>query len=61
MVKDMGFPGIIENSFGSELNVINCLFQDNVYGDENNAAVSETKRSSAETAKAHNKLIDSPP
>eukprot|EP00537_Pseudo-nitzschia_pungens_P000742 CAMPEP_0172371682 /NCGR_PEP_ID=MMETSP1060-20121228/44266_1 /TAXON_ID=37318 /ORGANISM="Pseudo-nitzschia pungens, Strain cf. cingulata" /LENGTH=1090 /DNA_ID=CAMNT_0013097395 /DNA_START=80 /DNA_END=3352 /DNA_ORIENTATION=+ len=30
------FPGIIENTFHSELNVRNCLFQDNVYGSKNN-------------------------
>lgn len=34
----MAFPGIIENSFGSELNIINCLFENNIYGDEGNAA-----------------------
>lgn len=34
----MGFPGVIENSFGSDLKIINCLFQDNKYGQDNNAA-----------------------
>lgn len=33
-----GFPGIIENTFNSELIVKNCLFQDNVYGSKNNLA-----------------------
>jgi hypothetical protein len=31
-----GFPGIIENSFRSKLNIENCIFQDNDYGEENN-------------------------
>lgn len=39
-MADMGFPGIIENTFGSELNVINCLFTDNKYGQEDNPSVS---------------------
>jgi hypothetical protein len=39
----MGFPGIIENTFGSTLNIINCMFQDNVYGEENNFGVSTEK------------------
>ncbi|MGK3747669.1 MAG: hypothetical protein ACI8RD_001196 [Bacillariaceae sp.] len=30
------FPGIIENTFNSELILTNCLFQDNVYGSINN-------------------------
>jgi len=30
------FPGVIENTFNSELNVNNCLFKDNVYGSMNN-------------------------
>jgi hypothetical protein len=34
----MGFPGIIENSFGSELHVENCIFMDNHYGETNNPA-----------------------
>jgi hypothetical protein len=33
----MSFPGIIENS-NSELVVSNCLFQDNIYGDDENPA-----------------------
>jgi hypothetical protein len=36
----MGFAGIIENTFGSELKITNCLFEDNQYGDTNNPAVS---------------------
>ena len=38
VTENMGFPGIIENSFGSSLNIINCLFQDNTYGSNNNPA-----------------------
>ena len=34
----MSFPGIIENTFNSELVVKNCLFQNNVYGNTNNPA-----------------------
>jgi len=32
----VSFPGIIENTFNSELIVTNCLFQENVYGSTNN-------------------------
>jgi len=32
----ISFPGIIENTFNSELIVTNCLFQENVYGSTNN-------------------------
>jgi len=32
----LSFPGIIENTFNSELIVKNCLFQDNIYGSNNN-------------------------
>lgn len=39
-VSTMGFAGIIENTFGSELKITNCLFEDNQYGDTNNPAVS---------------------
>lgn len=38
VTEEMGFPGIIENSFGSELNIVNCLFQDNSYGSSANPA-----------------------
>jgi len=34
----LSFPGIIENTFNSELIVKNCLFQDNTYGNQNNVA-----------------------
>ena len=34
----LSFPGIIENTFNSELVIKNCLFQDNVYGGNNNLA-----------------------
>jgi len=34
----LSFPGIIENTFNSELIVRNCLFQDNIYGSNNNPA-----------------------
>jgi hypothetical protein len=34
----MSFPGVIENSYNSELVISNCLFQDNVYGDDQNPA-----------------------
>jgi len=34
----LSFPGIIENSFNSELIVRNCLFQENIYGSNNNLA-----------------------
>jgi hypothetical protein len=34
----MSFPGIIENSYDSELLVSNCLFEDNVYGESDNPA-----------------------
>jgi hypothetical protein len=40
VVETMGFPGIIENTFSSTLNIINCMFQDNVYSAENNLGVS---------------------
>jgi hypothetical protein len=33
-----GFPGIIENSFRSILNIDSCIFQDNHYTDETNPA-----------------------
>jgi hypothetical protein len=36
--SSMSFPGIIENTFNSELEVTNCLFQDNIYGDAENPA-----------------------
>lgn len=36
--SSMSFPGIIENSYNSELVVSNCLFQNNVYGDDQNPA-----------------------
>uniref|UniRef100_A0A7S4END4 Right handed beta helix domain-containing protein n=2 Tax=Pseudo-nitzschia australis TaxID=44445 RepID=A0A7S4END4_9STRA len=36
--KSMSFPGIIENTFKSELVVRNCLFEGNVYGSTNNPA-----------------------
>jgi hypothetical protein len=36
--NSMSFPGVIENSFDSELFLSNCLFQDNVYGDDQNPA-----------------------
>lgn len=36
--SSMSFPGVIENSFNSELIISNCLFQDNVYGDDQNPA-----------------------
>ena len=39
IIDDMAYPGIIENTFGSELNITNCLFEKNVYGDEKNMAV----------------------
>ena len=32
------FPGIIENTFNSDLVVKNCLFENNVYGDTDNPA-----------------------
>eukprot|EP00536_Pseudo-nitzschia_multiseries_P018281 jgi/Psemu1/70496/estExt_Genemark1.C_23450003 len=32
------YPGIIENTFKSELNVRNCLFEGNVYGSKSNPA-----------------------
>ena len=38
VTEKMGFPGVIENSFGSDLTIINCLFQDNEYGHANNPA-----------------------
>lgn len=38
VTENMAFPGVIENSFSSELNIINCLFQDNSYGTEKNPA-----------------------
>lgn len=34
----MGFPGIIENSYESELNVIESVFMENIYGQQNNPA-----------------------
>jgi hypothetical protein len=34
----LSYPGIIENTFDSELIVSNCLFQDNSYGNNNNLA-----------------------
>jgi hypothetical protein len=43
VIENMGFPGIIENTFGSSLNIINCMFQDNVYGEEKNLGVSTEK------------------
>jgi hypothetical protein len=36
--SSMSFPGIIENSFNSELVISNCLFQNNVFGDDQNPA-----------------------
>ncbi|KAG7362876.1 hypothetical protein IV203_026236 [Nitzschia inconspicua] len=36
--SSMSFPGIIENSFKSELVISNCLFQNNIYGDDQNPA-----------------------
>lgn len=38
MTEKMAFPGVIENSFRSELKVINCIFMENRYGEANNAA-----------------------
>jgi hypothetical protein len=34
--SSMSFPGVIENSFNSDLVISNCLFQNNVYGDDEN-------------------------
>mmetsp|Transcript_9424 Transcript_9424/g.23478 ORF Transcript_9424/g.23478 Transcript_9424/m.23478 type:complete len:1023 (+) Transcript_9424:114-3182(+) len=36
--NSLSFPGIIENTFHSELIVNNCIFQDNTYGSRNNIA-----------------------
>jgi len=36
--ESMSFPGIIENTFNSNLIVRNCLFENNNYGGSNNAA-----------------------
>ncbi|KAL3927406.1 MAG: hypothetical protein SGARI_005332 [Bacillariaceae sp.] len=36
--SSMSFPGVIENSFNSDLVISNCLFQNNVYGDAENPA-----------------------
>jgi len=38
--KEIGFPGIIENSYGSELVISNCLFENNEYGESRTAAPS---------------------
>lgn len=38
VTEKMGFPGVIENSFNSELNIDHCLFKDNVFGSDNNPA-----------------------
>ncbi len=38
LTEKMGFPGIIENSFTSELSIINCIFMGNRYGEANNPA-----------------------
>lgn len=40
VTENLAFPGIIENSFGSELNIINCLFESNTYGEMDNPAPS---------------------
>ena len=40
-IGDLAFPGVIENTFMSELTIVNCLFENNSYGaDDNNPAVS---------------------
>ena len=36
--KEIGFPGIIENTYKSELVIYNCLFENNDYGEFNTAA-----------------------
>lgn len=35
---NMGFPGIIENSFGSKVNIEECIFQDNHFSKRENPA-----------------------
>ena len=38
---DLAFPGVIENTFMSDLTIINCLFENNSFGpDGMNPAVS---------------------
>ena len=44
-IGDLAFPGVIENTFMSELTIVNCLFENNSYGaDDNNPAVSLVAR-----------------
>jgi hypothetical protein len=38
-VNELAFPGVIENTFLSELVVINSLFEKNDFSDTNNPAV----------------------
>lgn len=38
VTSKMGFPGIIENSFGSELHIVNCIFMNNRFGETDNPA-----------------------
>jgi hypothetical protein len=49
--NEFGLPGIIENTYRSELFIDNCLFENNDYGESNNPAVSYRKFMSGELSK----------
>lgn len=42
--SEIGLPGIIENTYRSELVIDNCLFENNDYGESSNPAVSGKER-----------------
>lgn len=38
VTEEMGFPGVIENSFESELKIVESVFMENIYGSQQNPA-----------------------